>query len=40
MTPDLKSPPRGTLKAILTDIQFWVPALVLAGGVALLIALH
>lgn len=28
------------LKAVLTDIQFWVPALVLAGGVALLIFLH
>jgi hypothetical protein len=29
-----------TIKAILTDVQFWVPALVLAGGVALLIWLH
>ena len=29
-----------TIKAILTDIQFWVPAAVLAGGIALLILLH
>jgi hypothetical protein len=29
-----------TTKAILTDVQFWVPALVLAAGVALLIWLH
>jgi hypothetical protein len=28
------------VKAILTDVQFWVPALVLAGGLALLIVLH
>jgi hypothetical protein len=28
------------LKAILTDVQFWVPALVLAAGIALLIVLH
>jgi len=29
-----------TIKAILTDVQFWVPAVVLAGGVVLLILLH
>ena len=29
-----------TIKAILTDIHFWIPALVLAGGIGLLVALH
>ncbi len=29
-----------TMKAILTDVQFWVPAMVLAAGVLLLIVLH
>jgi hypothetical protein len=29
-----------TVKAILTDVQFWVPAGVLAGGILLLIFLH
>jgi hypothetical protein len=29
-----------TIKAILTDIQFWVPAGVLAAGILLLIWLH
>ncbi|WP_220464904.1 translocated intimin receptor Tir [Granulicella sp. 5B5] len=29
-----------TIKAILTDIQFWVPALVLIAGIVLLILLH
>ncbi len=29
-----------TIKAILTDVQFWVPTLVLAGGVVLLVLLH
>lgn len=32
--------PTQTFKAILTDVQFWVPALVLAGGVVLLVVLH
>jgi len=32
--------PLQTIKAILTDVQFWVPALVLAGGIALLVWLH
>ena len=31
---------RKTANAILTDVQFWVPALVLAGGIALLVFLH
>ncbi len=31
---------RQTMKAILTDIQFWVPAMVLAAGVLLLVVLH
>jgi hypothetical protein len=29
-----------TMKAILTDVQFWVPATVLAAGVVLLVMLH
>lgn len=29
-----------TIKAILTDVQFWIPATVLAAGVALLVILH
>jgi hypothetical protein len=29
-----------TIWAILTDVQFWVPALVLAGGVILLVLIH
>ena len=29
-----------TVKAILTDIQFWIPAAVLLGGVVLLVFLH
>jgi len=28
------------LKAILTDIQFWIPVIVLAAGIALLAYLH
>jgi hypothetical protein len=31
---------RGQLRAILTDIQFWVPFLVLLAGLALLVELH
>lgn len=27
-------------RAILTDVQFWVPVVVLAAGVILLVALH
>lgn len=30
----------GMLKAILTDIQFWIPVVVLAVGIALLAWLH
>ena len=29
-----------TIRAILTDVQFWVPAGVLAAGVLLLVFLH
>jgi hypothetical protein len=29
-----------TIKAILTDVQFWVPAGVLAAGILLLVFLH
>jgi hypothetical protein len=32
--------PTEIVKAILTDVQFWVPALVLAAGVVLLVVLH
>ena len=29
-----------TLRAILTDVHFWVPVAVLALGIVLLVALH
>lgn len=29
-----------TTRAVLTDVQFWIPAAVLLGGIALLVALH
>lgn len=29
-----------TTRAVLTDVQFWIPAAVLLGGIALLIVLH
>lgn len=29
-----------TLRAIVTDVQFWIPAAVLAGGILLLVLLH
>jgi hypothetical protein len=29
-----------TLRAILTDIQFWIPAAVLLCGIVLLVLLH
>ena len=29
-----------TLRAILTDVQFWIPAVVLVMGVALLVFIH
>jgi hypothetical protein len=31
---------RATVKAILTDVQFWVPAGVLVAGIVLLVLLH
>jgi hypothetical protein len=36
---DRRSGPQ-TVKAILTDVQFWVPAGVLMAGILLLIFLH
>jgi len=36
---DQRSRPQ-TVKAILTDVQFWVPAGVLMAGILLLIFLH
>jgi hypothetical protein len=38
----MSTPVRGSrlLVAILTDIQFWIPALVLALGIVLLVVLH
>ena len=32
--------PLTTTKAILTDVQFWVPAVVLLAGILLLVVLH
>jgi len=32
--------PANTIQAILTDIQFWIPAGVLLCGIALLVVLH
>jgi len=32
--------PSTTIKAILTDIQFWIPAGVLLCGIVLLVVLH
>ena len=29
-----------TVRAILTDVQFWIPAIVLLGGIGLLVVLH
>ncbi|MEO6923241.1 MAG: translocated intimin receptor Tir [Bryocella sp.] len=34
------TPPRSFVRAILTDTQFLVPAVVLTLGIALLVALH
>ncbi len=31
---------QATLRAILTDVQFWIPAAVLLLGVGLLVVLH
>jgi hypothetical protein len=31
---------KSIVRAVLTDIQFWIPALVLALGVALLVFIH
>ncbi len=40
MTQNTKRRRQGMVKAVLTDVQFWVPALVLAFGVVLLVLLH
>ena len=40
MAEDVEMRRRGLVWAVLTDVQFWVPALVLVGGVVLLILLH
>jgi len=32
--------PANTIQAILTDIQFWIPAGILLCGIALLVVLH
>jgi hypothetical protein len=31
---------RQMTRAVLTDVQFWIPAAVLIAGIALLVALH
>jgi hypothetical protein len=31
---------KNTLQAILTDVQFWIPAVVLVMGVGLLVFIH
>ncbi len=31
---------RQVVRAVLTDVQFWIPAAVLVLGIALLVALH
>jgi hypothetical protein len=28
------------MRAVLTDVQFWVPALILTAGVLLLVSIH
>jgi hypothetical protein len=33
-------PPERTTRAILTDLHFWIPVVVLVAGVTLLVALH
>ncbi len=41
MTPSAaRKSAKQTLLAVLTDVQFWVPAAVLAGGVLLLVLIH
>ncbi len=36
----MQARPRGMLRAILSDAQFWAPVAVLALGLALIVALH
>jgi len=35
-----RSSGRSLLQAVLTDVQFWIPAVVLALGVGLLVSIH
>ena len=37
---DQSEQPRGWLASVLTDVQFWVPVVVLIGGLLLLTAIH
>ena len=37
---DERSGRQNTLRAILTDVQFWIPTVVLAIGVGLLVLIH
>jgi hypothetical protein len=39
MPGDRGDPPK-MLRAILTDVQFWIPTVVLAVGVGLLVFIH
>jgi hypothetical protein len=39
MNDDSRTSP-STLRAILSDIQFWIPTLVLAAGIILLVFIH
>jgi hypothetical protein len=39
MPGDREDPPK-ILRAILTDVQFWIPTVVLAVGVGLLVFIH
>jgi hypothetical protein len=40
MAKNMEKRRQSMVRAVLTDVQFWVPALVLAGGVVLLVLLH
>jgi hypothetical protein len=37
---DERSGGKTMVRAVLTDVQFWIPAVVLALGVALLVFIH
>ncbi len=38
--PEKRAGRKKTLRAILTDVQFWIPAVVLVMGVGLLVFIH